>query len=62
MNQEGTPTENLFNESLNRRIKKELFLDFNLGNSNDLNQSIKDYVHYYDNERFSYALKCKTPN
>jgi transposase InsO family protein len=61
MNRAGTPTDNPVDESLNGWIKEELFLDFNIGKSNDVNQSIKDYVHYYNNERFSYALKYKTP-
>jgi predicted transcriptional regulator len=42
-------------------IKNHTNPDFNIGNSNDIHQSIKDYVHYYNNERFSYALKYKTP-
>lgn len=61
MSRAGTPTDNPVDESLNGWIKEELFLDFNIGKSNDVNQSIKDYVHYYNNERFSYALKYKTP-
>lgn len=61
MSRAGTPTDNPVDESLNGWIKEELFLDFNIGKSNDVNQSIKEYVHYYNNERFSYALKYKTP-
>ena len=61
MSRAGTPTDNPVDESLNGWIKEELFLDFNLGKSNDVHQSIKDYVHYFNNQRFSYALKYKTP-
>jgi len=61
MSRAGTPTDNPVDESLNGWIKEELFLDFNLGKSNDVHQSIKEYVHYFNNERFSYALKYKTP-
>jgi len=61
MSRAGTPTDNPVNESLIGWIKEELFIDFNLGKSIDVHQSIKDYVHYFNNERFSYALKYKTP-
>jgi len=61
MSRAGAPTDNLINESLNGWIKEELFLDFHLGKSNDVHKSIRKYVHYYNNERFSYALKYKTP-
>lgn len=61
MSRAGTPTDNPVDESLNGWIKEELFLDFNLGKTNDVNRLIKEYVHYYNNERFSYALKYKTP-
>jgi len=59
MSRAGTPTDNPVNESLNGWIKAELFIDFNLAESSDVHNSIKDYVHYYNNERFSYALKIK---
>ena len=61
MSRAGTPIDNPVDESLNGWIKEELFLDFNLGKSNDVQHLIKEYVHYYNNERFSYALKYKTP-
>lgn len=61
MSRAGTPTDNPVNESLIGWIKEELFIDFNLAESSDVHNSIKDYVHYYNNERFSYALKYKTP-
>lgn len=61
MSRAGAPTDNPINESLNGWIKEELFLDFHLGKSKDVHKSIREYVHYYNNERFSYALKYKTP-
>lgn len=61
MSRAGTPTDNPVNESLNGWIKEELFIDFNLGESNDVHKSIRKYVYYYNNHRFSYALKYKTP-
>lgn len=61
MSRAGTPTDNPVDESLNRWIKEELFLDFDLGHSLDVKQSIIDYVKYYNNERPAYSLKYKTP-
>ena len=51
MSRAGTPTDNPVNESLNGWIKEELILDFKLKESNDVEKTIKDYVHYYNNER-----------
>ena len=53
--------EQLSEESLNGWMKEELFLDFDLGHSLDVKQSIIDYVKYYNNERPAYSLKYKTP-
>ena len=61
MSRAGTPTDNPVNESLNGWIKEELILDFKLKESNDVEKTIKDYVHYYNNERPAYSLKYKTP-
>lgn len=61
MSRAGTPTDNPVDESLNGWIKEELFLDFDLGHSLDVKQSIIDYVNYYNNERPAYSLKYKTP-
>ena len=61
MSRAGTPTDNPVNESLNGWIKEELILDFKLKESNDVEQTIKDYVHYYNNERPAYSLKYINP-
>ena len=61
MSRVGTPTDNPVNESLNGWIKEELILDFKLKESNDVEKTIKDYVHYYNNVRPAYSLKYKTP-
>ena len=53
--------EQIILEYLNGWIKEELFLDFDLGHSLDVKQSIIDYVKYYNNERPAYSLKYKTP-
>ena len=61
MSRAGTPTDNPVDESLNGWIKEELFLDFDLGHSNNVEELIKEYVNYYNNERPAYSLKYKTP-
>ena len=61
MSRAGTPTDNPVDESLNGGIKEELFLDFDLANSNDVEALIRKYVNYYNNERSAYSLKYKTP-
>lgn len=42
MRRAGTPTNNPVNESLIWWIKEELFIDFNLAESSDVHNSIKD--------------------
>ena len=42
MSRTGTPTNNPVNESLIWWIKEELFSDFNLAESSDVHNSIKD--------------------
>lgn len=62
MSRAGTPTDNPVNESLNGWIKEELFTDFNLNKSNDVKNTIDEYVNYYNYERPAYSLKYKTPH
>ncbi len=61
MSRAGKPTDNPVNESLNGWIKEELFVDFNLSKSKDVYSSIKEYVHYFNNERPCYSLGYDTP-
>ena len=56
-----SPTDNPVYEFLNGWIKEKLFLNFDLGHSLDVMQSIIGYVNYYNNERSSYSLKYKAP-
>lgn len=60
MSRAGTPTDNPVDESLNGWIKEELFLDFDLSHSQNVEDTIKKYVIYYNNERSAYSLKYKT--
>ena len=61
MSRAGTPTDNPVNESLNGWIKEELFIDFNLRNSDNVQETIEQYIHYYNYIRPAYALNYKTP-
>lgn len=61
MSRAGTPTDNPKVESLNGWIKDELIHDFNMKNCEDIYKLIDDYINYYNNERYSYALQYKNP-
>ncbi len=61
MSRAGTPTDNPIIESLNGWIKEELYKDFNIRASTNIEEDIKKYIKYYNTKRHSYALKYKTP-
>lgn len=61
MSRQGTPTDNPIIESLNGWIKEELKNDFNLYKTNDIHKTIKEYIHYFNNDRLAYSLKYKSP-
>jgi hypothetical protein len=42
-------------------MKNELYIDFDLQNTEDIHKTIAEYVEYYNHERLSYRLKYKTP-
>ena len=61
MSRAGTPTDNPIIESLNGWIKEEMVIDFNLYKTDDVHKTVKDYVHYYNNDRLAYSLQYKSP-
>ena len=61
MSRAGTPTDNPIIESLNGWIKEELYKDFKIYSSDNVYESINDYINYYNNERLSYTLGYKNP-
>lgn len=61
MSRAGTPTDYPANESLNGWIKEGLLIDFDLKNSDNVQETIGQYVHYYNYIRPAYALNYKTP-
>jgi transposase InsO family protein len=58
----GKPTDNPVNESLNGWIKEELFMDFDLYNSDDVVATIDAYIDFYNSERPAYSLGYDTPD
>lgn len=61
MSKPGCPTENGAMEAINGWIKEELFLDFNINKSGDIQDEIDNYIHYFNYERPSCVLNYKTP-
>ena len=61
MSRAATPTDNPVNESINGWIKEELFIDFDLRNSDNVHETIEEYIHYFNYLRPAYALNYKTP-
>ena len=51
MSRAGTPTDNGNMESINGWLKEELFTDFNLKESDNIEQTIKTYIHFFNYER-----------
>ena len=61
MSNPGTPTENGAMEAINGWAKEELFTDFNIYKSDNVEESIKEYVHYFNYKRPAYSLNYLTP-
>lgn len=61
MSRAGTPTDNGAMESVNGWIKAELFNDFHVTGSKDIEDEIQDYVHFFNVERPAFALGYLTP-
>ena len=61
MSRVGTPTDNPIIEALNGWIKEELYNDFGLYYSKDVPKLIQEYIHYFNNQRFSVKCGRKSP-
>lgn len=61
MSRGGTPTDNPVIESLNGWMKEELFVDFGLATSTDVEKTLNTYVEYFNNRRPAAALQYKSP-
>lgn len=61
MSRVGTPTDNPVIESLNGWLKNELYKDFKIYLTEDINIAIDTYIKYFNTQRLAYSLKYKTP-
>ena len=61
MSRVGTPTDNASMESINGWLKEELFNDFDILDTDNVEKCIEDYIHFFNYERPAYALNYLTP-
>lgn len=61
MSRVGTPTDNPVIEALNGWIKEELYLDFDLRHTDDLNGTLDRFVTCFNHDRLAAALDYKSP-
>jgi transposase InsO family protein len=61
MSRVGTPTDNPKIESINGWMKADLYIDYQLYISKDINKTVHDYIDYFNNERLACSLQYKTP-
>ena len=61
MSRIGTPTDNPIIESKNGWLKKEMYIDFNQNDYDNVEDYINDIIYDHNNIRPSYALDYKTP-
>ena len=61
MSRAGTPTDNAAMEAINGWLKDGLFSDFSLNESEDVEESVRAYVEYFNERRPAYALGYLTP-
>lgn len=61
MSRAGTPTDNGAMEAINGWLKDELFSDFSINGSEDVEESVRAYVEYFNERRPAFALGYLTP-
>ena len=61
MSRVGTPTDNGAMEAIVGWVKEELFLDFQLNQSDNIIKTVYDYINYFNNERLACSLNYLTP-
>ena len=61
MSRIGTPTDNPIIESKNGWLKKEIYIDFNQQDYENVEEYIADIIYDHNHLRPSYALNYKTP-
>lgn len=61
MSRVGTPTDNGAMEAIVGWVKEELFLDFNLNQSENIEQTVEEYITYFNYKRPACTLNYLTP-
>ena len=61
MSRSGTPTDNPIIEAINGWVKEELYYDFNSYKTNNMFQTIDQFIHHFNYDRPAFALHYKTP-
>lgn len=61
MSRVGTPTDNPIIEALNGWMKDELYIDYDIYNSPDVESDLARYLDYFNKERLASSLNYKTP-
>ena len=61
MSRAGTPTDNPVIEAINGWIKDEIYSEGWHRRFSSAEEMIKEYIHYYNNERPAFALQYKSP-
>jgi len=61
MSRAGTPTDNAAMEAINGWIKEEMFNDLHITSNENIEQEIKEYIVFFNEERPAYSLNYLTP-
>ena len=61
MSRAGTPTDNAAMESINGWLKAEMFTDLHLTSNENIENEIREYIVFYNEERPAYSLNYLTP-
>ena len=61
MSRAGTPTDNAAMEAINGWIKAEIFNDFHLTGSGDIQDEVEQYIVFFNEKRPAYSLNYLTP-
>jgi len=61
MSRAGTPTDNAAMEAVNSWIKAEIFNDFHLTGTGNIQDEVERYIVFFNEERPAYSLNYLTP-
>lgn len=61
MSRAGTPTDNAAMESINGWIKAELFTDMHITGESPVEEEVREYIIFFNEDRPAYSLNYLTP-